>query len=101
MGYLKSTKKTTSISFNDIDFGTPTKEAEKMQREILAFFKENPDGEVKFNFGGYARLSRPFADALFEGGRLNKHMDNITMWGIHLFDEIILGEAESKHTEQN
>jgi hypothetical protein len=101
MGYLKSTKKTTTISFNDIDFGTPTKEAKKMQRGILAFFKENPDGEVKFEFGGYARLSQPFADALFEGGRLNKHMGKITTWGMHIFDGSIVHEAANKYTNSN
>ena len=96
MSYLTEEKKVATISLKKIDFDTPPEEARGINREILDFFEKNPDGEVKLEFGGYARLSQNFADALFEDNRLKKHLAKISTWGIHVFDEQILSSALQK-----
>ena len=93
MRYLKNVKKIATISFNEIGFNTSIKVAEEMQKEIIAFFKENPEGEVKFEFGGFARLSKPFADALFGGNALDEYMGKITTWEMHIFDGQMIHEV--------
>ena len=93
MSHLINVKKSATISFVKVDFETPIKVAKEMQNEIIAFFKENPDGEIRFEFGGFARLSSDFANALFEGGLLNEYKGKMTTFGMHIFDGIKLNEA--------
>lgn len=64
-----------------------------MQKEIIVFFKKNPTGELELQFGGYARLSTEFANALFEGKKLEEHLGKIATFQIHVFDQQKLGEA--------
>ena len=96
MSYLKNEKKIATISFSEIGFDTSIEVAKEIQKEIKEFFTENPDGEVKLEFGGYARLSKPFADALFGKRALVEHMDKISTWQMHIFDGQIIQEVMSK-----
>lgn len=96
MSYLKNVKKIATISFVEIDFKTSKRVAKKMQKEIIAFFTENPDGEVKLEFGGSARLSQTFADALFEKKALGEYMGKISTWQMHIFDGANIQEALNK-----
>lgn len=96
MNYITSTKNVGTMSFEKINFGTPVNVAEKMHEEIIAFFKKNPNSDLKLQFGGYARLSSEFANALFNGNKLEDHLSKITTWQIHIFDQQKLEEALSQ-----
>ena len=93
MTHIKNVQKVSTISFEDVGFQTSIEVAKEMREEIVSFFKENPDGKIELDFGGFSRLSAEFAKELLKGEDIKNNLGRIITRQIHVFDQTRISEA--------
>lgn len=96
MDHIKNVEKFGIVSFKEVGFKTSIEVAKEMKNQISSFFKENPNGFLEFDFGGYARLSKEFAEELFKDETIKKFQGQIRAKGMHIFDITHMNEAFEK-----
>ncbi len=78
------------VSFDKVDHNTSADVAVNMRSEIVKFLESNPKKKVTLDFGGYTRMSKDFAEALFDKNVMHKYLERIGYRQMHVFDRELI-----------